>query len=107
MRKCVSCRSAFVFLIVTVLASLNLAGQEITGSIRGTVLDQSAASVQNATVTATQVETGRTRAVTTDRQGAYLLVELPIGHYQLEVHAQGFQGYLQQGISLDVNETAT
>ena len=36
-----------------------------------------------------------------------MLVELPIGHYQLEVQAKGFQKYLQQGISLDVNETAT
>ena len=38
-----------------------------------------------------------------DREGAYLLVELPIGHYQVEAHARGFQKYLQQGISLDVN----
>ena len=43
----------------------------------------------------------------TDRQGEYVLVELPIGHYQLEVRAPGFQKYLQQGISLDVNESAT
>ena len=54
-----------------------------------------------------QVETGLTRSAVTDRQGEYVLVELPIGHYQLEVHAKGFQKYLQQGISLDVNETAT
>ena len=36
-----------------------------------------------------------------------MLVELPIGHYHLEVQAKGFQKYLQQGISLDVNQTAT
>jgi len=87
--------------------SLNVAGQQITGSIRGTVQDPSGAIVQAATITAKQLETGLTRATTTDRQGAYVLIELPIGHYQLEVHAQGFQKYLQQGISLDVNETAT
>src|ERR1019366_5073458 len=68
---------------------------------------RSAATVQAATVTAQQVETGLTRAVITDHQGEYVLVELPIGHYQLEVQAKGFQKYLQQGISLDVNETAT
>ena len=89
------------------LVSVNVAGQQITGSIRGTVLDPSNAIVSAATVTAKQVETGLTRAAVTDRQGAFVLVELPIGHYQLEVHAQGFEGYLQQGISLDVNETAT
>src|SRR6202142_2357413 len=87
--------------------ALNLAGQQITANIRGTVLDPSGAIVQSATVTAKQVETGLTRAAVTDRQGEYVLVELPIGHYQLEVQAKGFQKYLQQGISLDVNETET
>src|SRR6202051_2510569 len=95
-----------VFIVATIFVSLNVAGQQITGSIRGTVLDPSGATVQAAAVTAQQVETGLTRMTITDRQGAYVLVELPIGHYQLEVHAKGFQKYLQQGISLDVNETA-
>jgi outer membrane receptor protein involved in Fe transport len=107
-----SCLRNLAFVLVTVFAGLNLvslnaSGQQITGTIRGTVLDPSGASVQAATVSAKQVETGLTRAVIADRQGAYVLVELPIGHYQIEVHAQGFEKYLQQGISLDVNETAT
>ena len=89
------------------LVTLNVAGQQITGSIRGTVLDPSGAIVQAATVTAKHIETGLTRAAVTDRQGAYVLEELPIGHYQVEVQARGFEKYLQQGISLDVNENAT
>src|SRR6202042_238172 len=93
--------------LMTLLTGLNAAAQQITGSIRGTVLDPSGAIVQAATVTARQTETGLTRSAVTDRQGEYVLVELPIGHYQLEVHARGFQKYLQQGISLEVNETAT
>src|SRR5580658_8514560 len=107
MGKCMCGLRTLVFVVATVSVSLNAAGQQITGSIRGTVLDPSGAIVQSATVTAKQIETGLIRAVVTDRQGEYVLVELPIGHYQLEVHAQGFQKYLQQGISLDVNETAT
>jgi len=112
MGKCVSRLARLAFLIVPIVAgldlvSVNLAAQQITGSIRGTVSDPSAAIVQAAAVTAKQTETGLTRTAITDRQGQYVLVELPIGHYQLEVHARGFQKYLQQGISLDVNETAT
>src|SRR5207248_6712345 len=76
------------------------------GSIRGTVSDPTGAVVQNANVIAKQVETGLTRTATTDRAGNYLLLELPVGHYRLEVAAGGFQKYLQEGISLDVNETA-
>jgi len=98
--------SKLAFAVLTVLISLNVAGQQITGSIRGSVLDPSGASIMAATVTAKQIETGLVRSGLTDRQGAYVLVELPIGHYQLEVRAQGFEKYLQQGISLDVNETA-
>jgi hypothetical protein len=112
MGKCVNSLRKLAFLTVPIFAvlnlvSLNLAAQQITASIRGTVLDPSGAIVRAATVTAKQIETGLTRAVVTDRQGAYVLVELPVGHYQLGVRAQGFQKYLQQGISLDVNETAT
>jgi hypothetical protein len=89
-----------------VLACISVSAQQISGSIRGTVSDPSGALVQNASVTAHQVETGLTRTATTDRAGNYLLLELPVGHYRLEVAATGFQKYLQEGISLDVNETA-
>src|SRR5580658_7893863 len=104
-----SMRSAktLTLLLIALLTSLNVAGQQITGSIRGTVSDPSGAIVQAATVTAKQIETGLTRIAITDRQGEYVLVELPIGHYQLEIQAKGFQTYLQQGISLDINQTAT
>jgi hypothetical protein len=98
---------ALTLFLIVLFASLNAAGQQITGNIRGTVIDPSGAIVQAATVTAKQIETGLTREAVTDRQGEYILVELPIGHYQLEIQAKGFQRYLQQGISLDVNETAT
>ena len=105
-RSMPSAKTLTLFLIA-LLTTLNVAGQQITGSIRGAVLDPSGAIVQAANVTAKQTETGLIRTAVTDRQGVYVLVELPIGHYQLEVQAKGFQKYLQQGISLDVNETAT
>src|SRR5271155_3514417 len=103
-----SMRSAktLTLFLMALLTSLNVAGQQITGSIRGTVSDPSGAIVQAATVTAKQIETGLTRVAITDRQGEYVLVELPIGHYQLEVQAKGFETYLQEGISLDVNQNA-
>ncbi|HEY8671565.1 MAG TPA: TonB-dependent receptor, partial [Terriglobales bacterium] len=68
--------------------------------------DPSGALLQAATVTAQQTETGLTRTATTDHNGSYVLLELPVGHYRLEVAAQGFQKYVQEGISLSVNETA-
>jgi hypothetical protein len=94
-------------ILLTAFAALTLSAQEITGNIHGTVSDPTGALVQSAVVRISQVETGLTRTVATDRNGGYSLVELPVGHYRLEVVAKGFQKYLQEGISLDVNENAT
>lgn len=92
---------------IAALVGWNVSAQQITGSIRGTVTDPSSAVVEGAAVSAKQNETGLTRTTTTDHAGAYLLLELPVGHYQLQVERSGFQTYLQQGIILVVNQTAT
>jgi hypothetical protein len=94
-----------VFVLALLACSLASA-QQITGNIRGTVTDPSGAVVQNATVSARQMETGLTRTTVTGRAGDFLVVELPVGHYRLEITATGFQRYVRDGISLDVNETA-
>lgn len=98
---------ALTFFILLLIASFPAKAQQITGSIRGNIADPNGAVVRDAAVTATQVETGFVRSATSDRDGNYVLVELPIGHYQLEVKAKDFEQYLQQGISLNVNEVAT
>jgi hypothetical protein len=89
------------------LGSLTLSAQQITGNIRGTVTDPTGAVIRGAEVTARQTETGLSRVTTTDRSGNYVLLELPIGHYRLQVAAKGFQQYVQGGIILNVNETAS
>ena len=85
---------------------LSLSAQQITGTISGTVSDPSGAIIRGAAVTARQVETGLARTTTSDRNGNYVILELPIGHYRLQVAAIGFQEYVQDGITLNVNETA-
>ena len=99
-------RSA-VCVLATLFAGWNAVAQQITGSIRGTVQDPSGAIVQNVSVSAKQIETGLTRSALTDHTGAYVILELPVGHYELQAEAKGFQKYVQSGITLNVNETAT
>jgi hypothetical protein len=99
-------RRLIFILTIAIYPSLNASGQEIAGSIRGTILDASGATVSGARITAIQTETGLVRSTITDAQGAYVFIELPIGHYRLEAEAQGFKKYVQEGISLDVNQTA-
>lgn len=89
------------------LTCLSLSAQQITGNIRGTVKDPSGAVIRGAAVTIRQTETGLSRSTITDRNGNYVLLELPVGHYSLQVAAKGFQQYMQDGITLNVNETAS
>nr|AUN36737.1 Oar protein [uncultured bacterium] len=93
--------------LAVVLTGVNVFAQQITGNIRGTVTDPSGAVVEGAAVSAKQTETGLTRSTNTDHSGAYVLLELPIGHYQIQVEGKNFRRYIQQGITLNVNETAT
>jgi len=80
--------------------------QEVTGSIRGVVTDPSGGAITDAQVTAIATETGLSRKATTDEQGAYLLVLLPVGPYRVEVTANGFEKNVQEGITLSVNQVA-
>lgn len=82
------------------------AAQQITATLRGQVLDPSGAAVRGASVTVTQLETGFTRTGQTDAEGGFTLVELPVGDYKLEAEAKGFQKYVQEGLTLHVNQTA-
>jgi Carboxypeptidase regulatory-like domain/TonB dependent receptor len=91
---------------IAMFCSWPASAQEITGSIRGRILDASGAVVSNGEVTATRSETGLVRTVQSDAQGEFNFVELPIGHYRVSVEAKGFQKYVQTGITLDVNQIA-
>lgn len=81
--------------------------QQVTGVIRGTVFDPSGAVVSSAKVTVTQAETGFVRVASSDSQGEFTIVELPIGHYRVEAEVAGFQKFLQENITLDVNQSVT
>jgi len=91
---------------LALLCGWRASAQEITGSIRGKILDASGGAMSGATVTGVRSETGLARTVQSDAQGTFDLVELPIGHYRLVAEAKGFQRYVQDGITLDVNQTA-
>jgi hypothetical protein len=83
-----------------------LSAQEATGTIRGILTDPSGARVVNAQVSAIQLETGVKRQVLSGDDGSYVFVLLPIGHYRLEAVANGFRKYVQDSISISLNQTA-
>ena len=61
-------------------------GQAVsTSQITGVVQDASGLAVPGAEVKATQTDTGLVRTATTGPDGGYVLPDLPVGPYQLEV----------------------
>ena len=94
-------RLAVVFVLLVSIAAMAQTTQ--VSQVSGRVSDQTGAVVPNADVKITNVETGLTRSVQTDVNGAYVLPNLPVGQYRLEVQKQGFTTFIQQGIVLQVN----
>ena len=96
------------WIICLMIACVYLAGQATNVSqIRGTVVDSTGSAMAGAEVKASQTETGATRSAITDAQGDYILPDLAIGPYQLEVTKEGFSRYVQTGIVLQVNVNPT
>lgn len=90
-------------LVVAILLGAALAWAGITGSISGVISDPSGSVVVGATVTATETQTGIRSEITTDSKGFYNFSTLPVGTYNVEVHAPGFKVYEQKGLVIDAN----
>jgi hypothetical protein len=99
---------ATLFACLTVVCWLALAGSlplqaqsTSGGGIQGTISDPSGAAVANAQVTATNTDTGVATIHTTSGTGTYSIQPLPVGTYNVEVVAKGFQRLLQENINVD------
>jgi len=93
-------------LAVCLAGAIGLQAQVTTATIEGTVTDSSGATVPNAQVVATNTGTNQSRTVTSNSSGAYRIDLLPSGAYDVEVIAQGFKKFRQNGIVLEINRTA-
>ena len=77
-----------------------------TAAFSGTVSDSSGARVANANVTISSPDKGVTRAFKTDPEGNFSFALLPASTYTLTVEAPGFKTFKQQGIALEVGQSA-
>jgi hypothetical protein len=92
-------------LVLVLCGGLTAYGQQITGTIAGTVKDEQGALVTSATVKAINIDTGLSRSATTTADGTYLIQYLPVGSYTVEVEASGFKRFVQQNVVLAVDQT--
>ncbi|MEO8594614.1 MAG: TonB-dependent receptor [Candidatus Solibacter sp.] len=79
--------------------------QSDRGTITGTVLDASGASVP-AAVTIINAATGVEYSTVATSTGNYSAPSLPAGRYNLKASAPGFSQYVQEGITVQVSQSA-
>lgn len=92
--------------VLFLLSALPAATQTSTGAIHGTTTDQSGALLPGVNVTARNVATNLERNTTTDQDGFYQFLFLPIGTYEITAEATGFRRDIRQGIELQINQEA-
>jgi hypothetical protein len=73
-----------------------------TATISGTVTDSAGAVVVGATVEVKNAGNGITQTAVTDSQGRYRLPDLPVGTYEVQASASGFETVLHKDITLTV-----
>ena len=78
-----------------------------SAALTGTVADPTGARVPNANVTLTSAEKGITRVFKTDAQGNFSFALLSAATYTLKVEASGFKTFKQDGITLEVGQSAS
>ena len=81
-------------------------GQEVTAAITGTVVDQSAAPIKGATVTARDTARGTIWTAETNADGVFNMLRLPVGTYTVSATAPGFDTASYAPFTLVLNQTA-
>lgn len=94
-------------LLIGIGLSINLFAQGQLSQIQGTVLDASGAAVPAATVKVTNTARDLVRTVETSADGTWVVPDLPVGPYSVEVSKQGFATFMQTGIELQVASNPT
>ena len=95
-------RMAALFLLGSALAW----SQGGTAQINGTVQDASGLAVPGAEIKVTQTATGVVRSAVSGADGSFVLPDLPIGPYLVEVTKEGFSKHVQSGLVLQVDQNA-
>ena len=96
-----------VFRLTTfILFAVALFAQSDRGTITGTVTDAAGALVPNASVVAVNPETGVQFRTTTTNTGNYTIPSVPSGGYTVSVEVTGFRKFQQNGVRVQVAQSA-
>lgn len=92
------------FAVWALLLPSGLLAQTITGSISGTIVDQTSLAVSGATVVLTNEATGAVRETKSEGSADFVFSGLAPGPYRLSVTMTGFKTWERKGIVLNASE---
>jgi hypothetical protein len=96
----------FVLFTVAIMSAGRLMAQAVSGTIVGTVVDQSGAVVANAQVTMVLTGQNEEHSTVTNESGNFTEPNLAPGTYTVTVAASGFTKLAHENIVIDTNTTA-
>src|SRR4029450_9863335 len=78
--------------------ALPVEAQIMSGSVAGTIVDSSGATISGANLTLVHTSTGVPRHLTSDAAGNFLFNAVDGGEYTLRIEKEGFKGHQRKGI---------
>src|ERR1700760_4883378 len=106
MRPLNGVRKGFLFLAYAViLSAIATFGQNVNGTIVGTVSDSSSAAIPEASVTVTDIDTNVSHSAQTDASGYFSVPDLAPGNYKVSVQKDGFSTSIHTGLTLFADRT--
>ncbi len=99
--------AVLAFILAFVLLCQAAVAQVTTARLEGVIKDQTDAVVPGVTVVATQTGTNITFEAVSNEIGFYLFPRLPTGNYAVTAELTGFKRSINQGVHLEIGDTAT
>ena len=84
------------------LVAVAVQAQSTTGSISGTISDESHAVLPGVTVTVVNIDTGLARTLVSDGEGRYRVLGLAPGVYRLTAELTGFSKVVREGLTVTI-----
>src|SRR5438132_7600168 len=101
-----ACSASFLAIIITIASAGAGYTQGASGSVSGTVKDETGGLLPGASVQVTNADTSLTRTLVTDANGRYTAPDLPPGPYEVKATLPGFSTVVRSGIRLTVGRDA-
>ena len=98
-------RKTFI-LVALFVCSVVTASAQTTSTITGKVTDPNGAALVGTQLTARHIETGLTKTVTSDGEGRFTFIGMPVGRYEIRAEMSGFKPIVRQGVNATVGEDA-